>query len=200
MFKGEFSRGELPREGFFREEFSEKIVFQSKLERENSNDAEMHGQFQIEEPIVEIFENCFSDFDEADLEQGSTGSPEKYLDNENEDFMSSIADEELDPHRETHGPFYKFKFQIFSISQIFKTSAIMLILFVQILWRWMCKILMPYDPGGAEGYRELHKDSQNTCRDLQRVQMIPSDPVNCSSYEEMLSKDLSYPFDPGGGC
>ena len=82
----------------------------------------MHEQFSIEEPIVESFEDCFSDFDEADLEQVFTGSLEKYLDDEDEDFMSSFADEELDPPRDTHGAFYRFRFQIFA-SQNFQNKC-----------------------------------------------------------------------------
>ena len=60
---------------------------------------------------------------------------------------------------------------------------------------------MPYDPGGAEGYREPYKALQSTCREIQRAQAIPSDPISLSSYEEMQSSKLSTnPFDSGGGC
>ena len=113
-------------------------------------------------------------------------------------FQSTITDDDSRSYGNTFcEAFYRKTSKIFA-SQRFKASFIIPMLLLQMLWRWMCKILMPYNPRGAEGYKELYKVFQSTCREIQRGQVIPSDPISLTSYEEMQDKYLSYPFDPGG--
>ena len=95
-----FPEVSYPKKASSEKSFPEKIVFQNELERENSNDAEMHAQFQIEKQIKESFEDCINNFCEDGSEKIFAVSQEEILDEKDEKFISSTVNEKLDSHRD----------------------------------------------------------------------------------------------------